>query len=540
MQPTRLSPFFLLCLLALNQAAWGKGVNLETGEVVLALRAEPRTFNPLRAESISYTAGVMILLQEGLMRYDRRRRLAGGVAESWQVDEYRMTFQLRKDATWSNGDPVTAHDFVLAFQQLVSPDTAPPSASLASPILNASAVLVGNKPATALGVKANGDRELIVELAHPCGWCLKLMTNSIFYPVHQQSYLAQGDAYGTSDETHMSNGMFVIDTWQRGRQLSLVRRAGHWDKQAGNVRRINFNYIGIDSSTSLNLFRSGELAVAFLDRNTVNEAVAAGLSLKTYPSGHLFNIQFSHRPGMTSANQNIRRAIALVVDRNHLVDRVVGSPGTRVAHSMFHDWLTVDRTRILSARPVDPQPVDVEAARELLLRGRQQLGLEGELVMTLTIDDSDTYQRVAEYLQARLKQTLDIRLRIDAQTTQMMVNKWRRGETEMTLLTWPVDVDDPMDQISFLGNPEFRKVFTGVYAGDDMAAIYYQNRDALQLEARLDAVMLAHRFFTDKATVLPLFEAYGATVIRPELTGWVWQPVRGYADYRYVSLPLVP
>jgi ABC-type transport system substrate-binding protein len=117
-----------------------------------------------------------------------------------------------------------------------------------------------------------------------------------------------------------------------------------------------------------------------------------------------------------------------------------------------------------------------------------------------------------------------------------MVDKWRKGTSDMTLITWPVDVDDPMDQISFLGNPDFRSVFPGLYAGDDMAALYYSNRDAVGHESRIEAVQAVQALFEEKVTVMPLFESYGATIISPRLRGYVWQPVRGYADFRYSRL----
>ncbi len=512
------------------------GIDRQDKTITLTLFQEPRSLNSLTAESVSYTAQLMVHVQEGLMRYDHRRKLTGGVAERWQETPGELRFWLRSEATWQDGNPVKAGDFVYAWQQLVSPDTASPSANLASPIKNASRILKGEMPISDLGVVAINDKELLVILEHPCAWCLKLMTNSIFYPVNQDFYEKQGESYGTSAASHLSNGAFKIKQWQRGKNIHLTKNERYWGSGRVYLNNIRFDYIGSDAKTILNLFRAGEIAVANLDRDTIPEALEQGFRLRTYPSGHLFNIQFSHVAGMLSANENLRKAISLVIDKQELVNRVVASPGTRIADSMFHDWLTIGNVTYAKERPPVPHKVDLEKAKQHLQLAEKELSLNGEIELTLTINDSDLYRRIAEYMQQRLSTHLGIRVNIDPQITQMMVEKWRTGTSDMTLITWPVDVDDPMDQISFMGNPDFRAVFQGLYKGDDMAALYVRNKNAIETEERIDAVNAVHELFNNRVTVLPLFESYGVSTINPSLRGFIWQPVRGYADFRYVKI----
>jgi len=504
--------------------------------LIASIPQAPRTLNTLTAESVSYTAQVLAHTNEGLLRYDGKRRLTGGVAQRWEVAADHLIFWLREDAAWENGAPVTAQDFVFAWQKLVDPSTAAPSANLAAPIKHASAILAGKADPKTLGVSALSASILSVELAHPCAWCLKLMTNSIFYPISQAFYEAAGEAFGTRPETHLANGAFKITDWQRGKRIDLTRNAQYWRQDEIALNAITFNHIGADPRTQLNLFRNDELGVASLDRDTLSAAMKDRLRVKTFPTGHLFHIQFSHVAGMHSANQSLRSAISLVIDKEELVNKVVASPGTRVADSMFHDWLTIGDTPYLTERPPSRHRPDVNAAKVHLARARAELNLPARPRLTLTINDSTLYRRVAEYLQARLDTHLNIELLIDPQTTQRMVEKWRAGTSDMTLITWPVDVDDPMDQISFMGDPNFRRVFKGLYAGDDMAALYYQARSAIHQADRVEQVHKVHEFFTERVTVLPLFEPYGALIIKPNLKGFVWQPVRGYADFRAVQI----
>lgn len=509
------------------------GIESGSNTITLALTQEPRSLNSLTAESVSYTAQLLAHVQEGLMRYDGRRRLTGGVAERWQISPKEMRFWLRSDARWQNGDAVTASDFVFAWRQLVNPNTGSPSANLASPIKNASKIIRGELPSLSLGVEAISDTELLIKLEHPCGWCLKLMTNSIFYPVNQAFYEKTGEEYGSSVDKHLANGAFQLKKWQRGKSIRLMKNLQYWGRDRVHLSGIYFDYIGSDAKTVLNLFRAGEIAVASLDRETIPESLELGLRLRTYPSGHLFHIQFSHLPDMLSSNENIRKAINYVIDKDEIVNRVVASPGTRKADSMFHDWLTVGDQRFLDVRPPTPHRINIKKAKMHLKKAMQELNIKGVVQLTLTINDSTLYRRIAEYLQQQLKNHLQIDLAIDPQITQMMVEKWRKGSSDMTLITWPVDVDDPMDQISFMGNPDFRSVFKGLYSGDDMSKLYLKNRDAIDQTHRVSAVEEVQKLFENKVTVLPLFEAYGASAISPKLRGFVWQPVRGYADFRY-------
>jgi ABC-type oligopeptide transport system substrate-binding subunit len=186
--------------------------------------------------------------------------------------------------------------------------------------------------------------------------------------------------------------------------------------------------------------------------------------------------------------------------------------------------------------PAAQQNPDIPAAQAHMAHARATLGITNELTMTLTVSDNELSRRVAEYLQQQLKTHLNITVMIDPQTTQILVDKWRQGASDMTFTSWPVDIEDPMDQISFMGDPDFRRIFKGLYGVEDMAKLYLKNRNTFEESARLDAITDVNTLMTDKVTVLPLFESYGAVTMNPALKGFVWQPVRGYADYRAARL----
>ncbi|MFT4712058.1 MAG: oligopeptide transport system substrate-binding protein [Candidatus Azotimanducaceae bacterium] len=309
----------------------------------------------------------------------------------------------------------------------------------------------------------------------------------------------------------------------RDKRVALVKNDQYWRQSEVKLASIDFSYMGIDSRTRLNLFKTGDIAAAMLDRDSVTEALGEGMRIKTFPSGHLFHIQFSHRQEKLRSNFNLRKAISLSIDKDELVNRVVASPGTRRSDSMFYDWMTLGDIKLIDLISPPVHENNVLEAKRYLEVARKQLNISG------------TSQRVAEYIQHELL-SVGMELVIDPQVTQMMVKKWRSGISDLTLLTWPVNVDDPMDQNPFMDNPGFREVFQGLHAEQDMASLYYLTRDAWTIEAKVAAIRDVQVLFDEKVTVLPSFESYGTAIVSRRLKGFVLQPVRGYADYRYARV----
>lgn len=529
--------FFLSGLVGFGNAGSveAAGVDVDARTITTSLYQEPRILDSTSAPTVEFTAEILAHIQEGLLRLDGRGQLAPGVAVEWEMTDEQLRFQLRPDARWSDGTSVTAHDFVFAWRKLVTPATGSPSANLASPIRNALAVLRGELPPAALGVHAASDNELIVDLAHPCGWCVKMMTSSAFYPINKAFYDQAGEAYGTSPSTLLSNGPFRLNEWQRGKRLRLAKNPAYWGHERVGLNGIHYDYLASDTKSLLNLFRTGETAITSLDRDTMVEGTRLGQRIRNLSTGYLMHLQFSHLPSRITSNQHLRAAIALAIDKDELVNRVIGIPGTQVADAMFHRWLRINETTAGAVLSPEPARQDRARARELVALARRELGIEGPIPLSFTIYDSANIKRIAEYVQRQLGQ-VGIEVRIDAQTVAVLLDKWFKGNGDMFLVGWLVDVNDPIDQISFMGNPDIRKVFRGLYPGEDMTRIYFDYRDARTDEARLDAFRRADALFREKTTVVPLYESFSATLIDSRMQGYLFQRVRAFNDYRYVRL----
>jgi oligopeptide transport system substrate-binding protein len=291
------------------------------------------------AQNVEWEAQLLAHLQEGLLRLDKRGKLVPGVAKSWTIEPDQIRFTLRRDARWQNGEPVTAHDFVFAWRRLVDPATASPFAGYADPIKHASSVVAGELPAESLGVRAESDHLLIVDLEQPSPWFLKTAATSILYPLNEEFVNRSGVKFGSSPETHLSNGTFLLETWDRAKRIQLSRNPYYWQSDGSKLELILYDYFTNDGRSQLNLFLSGEIAAVTLTPDTITEALELGRKFRSAPIGNISRINFSYREGRPGNVESLRRAINYAIDE--ILTRISTMQGTKVAYSAFHSFSTI-------------------------------------------------------------------------------------------------------------------------------------------------------------------------------------------------------
>ncbi|HKL62896.1 MAG TPA: peptide ABC transporter substrate-binding protein, partial [Woeseiaceae bacterium] len=206
--------------------------------------AEPATLDPHLAED-SASFEILRDLYEGLTTGDVDARVVPGTAESWEVSADGLTwrFTLREDAAWSNGDPVTAADFVAGFRRTVDPATASTYAQVLFPVNNAEAVNRGELPPEALAVSAPDERTFVVELETPTPYFLSLLSHSATYPLHRASYAAHGEDFVRAGNM-VSNGAYALDEWAVNSFVRLRRNPHYHD--AANVQIDTVYYYPIE------------------------------------------------------------------------------------------------------------------------------------------------------------------------------------------------------------------------------------------------------------------------------------------------------
>ena len=256
-------------------------------------------------------------VEEGLYRLGKNSKVENALATDTKVskDGKTWTFTLR-DSKWSNGDKLTAKDFVYSWRRTVNPKTASQYAYLFEGIHNATQISAGKAPVNSLGVKAEGDNKLVVTLDKRIPYFKLLMGFPLFFPQNQKVVEANGSKYGTSSKTTAFNGPFVQKGWT-GSNLSwkLVKNKNYWDKKNVKLDAINYS-VQKTPSTAYNLYQSNKLDATILDsQQTKNLKHQKGYTLRD--TAATFYLQFNQKKKIFQ-NADLRRAISMSINRKAL------------------------------------------------------------------------------------------------------------------------------------------------------------------------------------------------------------------------------
>ena len=497
--------------------AYADAVDAGAQSITVALTQDPPNLDSTRTVDL---VSVFVLghIQEGLLRYDRRGRVAPGVAQSWELAGNRMSFELNPAARWHDGTPITAHDFVYAWRLLVDPASAAPYASIMYPIKNAEEIQKGQLPPGALGVRDEGDHRLIVELAFPCGFCLKLMIHAAFLPVNEAFHRARSARYGAAPGDLLYNGPFRLESWTRGQGLTMVRNETYWNDAQTHLNTIRVGYITEDNRTRLNLFKDQRIALVRLGTETVQEAMTGGLRLRTFLSGGVAFMRLNLREGRATAHPALRRAMRATMDTEAFVNRVIAVPGYRPAGGLFPAWLS-------DIEPEAPLTLDLAGAKNLVA----SLPDDEPRVLTLLTTTSPTGLRIAEYFQGHWKRTLGLDVKVDQQVFKQYLDKSQRGEFDVALSSWYPDFDDVMTFADLLASWNANN--RGAYASAEYDEAVRALQRSIHPDERAAAIEVMKRLIAAEVPVLPLAETGSAYIQHSRLRGVVRRVVGPDPDY---------
>lgn len=398
---------------------------------------EPHTLDPLLADD-EHGHNVLIDLYEGLVTMAADGSVLPGVASHWEItdDGRRYTFHLRENATWSNGDPVVASEFVTTFHRLVSPDTLSPYAELFVSIENFTEVANGSRPPGVLGVKALDSGTLQISLRYPVPFLPGLLAMPVASPDHEGS---RGNPLRYHDPRHfVGNGAYLLDEWSVGQKIKLRRSSTYWGAQ--NTRIEFVEYLPISNpATELNMYRAGELDITQtippeaigMIRADRNSELYIGTSLGLY----YLAFDLSESP---FDDQLLRAALTMAIDRETLTEILgrgeVGAfgvvpPGVANYESRQYEWRTLDD----AAR--------VERARELFRRAGY--GPDQSLSFSLTYDVGDVHETVALAVTAMWRDAfgIDVEL-IKKEWKYFLATRDNRSDWDVMRFAWVGDYND--------------------------------------------------------------------------------------------------
>ena len=478
---------------------------------------------------------------DGLMQMDSDGQAVPAIAESYELsdDGLTYTFHLRTDAKWSNGTPVTAADFVFAWQRAVDPAVASEYAYMLSDIgqvKNAAEIIAGEKDKSELGVTAVDDNTLKVELNVPVSYFLSLMYFPTFYPVNEEFFNSCGDTFGTSPETVLSNGAYVLDDYQpAATAFHLTKNADYYDAERVKLAGLNYQVIQ-DSQQALMSYQNGDLDITLVNGEQVDQ-VKDDPEFKTIGAGYLWYVS----PNMSAVpelnNQNIRMALTMAIDREAITNDVLkdGSLPTYTAVPMQFaagpdgSDFSEDQTKFS-----DVCAFDAEKAADYWKKGLEELG-ETEMTLEMIVDADDAPQKVAQVLQEQWQQALPgLTVSIKVEPKKQRVQDMQDGNFQIALTRWGPDYADPMTYLGMwiTGNSNNY----GLWSDADYDAIIAECTTGdlcTDAEGRWAKMYDAEKIVMDQAVIFPLYTQSNAQMQSSKVTGIDFHPValnRVYKD----------
>jgi oligopeptide transport system substrate-binding protein len=527
----------MLLLLSFSGPIWAQNkatsVNFETQTITIALTQEPPQLNGMKATD---QVSILILshVMEGLTRYDRRGNIVPGVAERWEINDKDATFWLREDALWSDGEPVTAHDFVFAWRNALKPETASEYAFILYPLLNGEAINKGEMDAARLGVEAIDDRTLHIRFERPTGYFDKLTAFVTYFPARQNFFESRDQRFGADATDLLYNGPFQISQWVHSASLRMTKNPYYWDRSNITLNAINADYITADTRSRLNLFIDGKIVSTELDGETYKDALTQRFRIRRFTTGTVFFLEYNHRDNRITRNLNLRRAIQHVFDPDEMVNKVLATPGNLPGKSLFPVWLKGKHDKFRQEYRAPEAPLDLNQARQYLAQAKAELGLATLPPLVLLVGDSPTAAKQAEYLQGKLKATLGLDIKIDIQTFKQRLAKMTAGEFDIVAAGWGPDFDDVMTFGDLLTSWNLNN--RGRYnnpAYDEQVRIAMNSADPA---VRMDAMGKVQQIVFDDAVILPQYEQGVIYLLHPALRGVVRRVVGADPDYTYAQV----
>ena len=460
---------------------------------------------------------------EGLYTSDADGNAIPAIAKSYDVSEDGLvyTFHLREDAKWSNGDPVTANDFVYAWRRLVDPNTASEYAFImdVAGVKNAASVNAGEASLEELGVKAVDDYTLEVTLALPVPYFLQLMTFPSFFPMNEAFVTEKGAEYAQSPDGLLANGPFKMTEWTQGHSFKVEKNDSYYDKDNVNIDGIEYKIMK-DSQTAALEFESGNLDVVRLAGEIV-DLYKENEAFTLIHEGYLWYIAPNEQVEELQ-NVNLRQALGRAVNKEQLTETVLND-GSTVANFIVPVTLATgpDGKDFRETSPNDYMTYDVEVAQEYWEKAKQELGIE-TLTLELLFEDTDSMKKCAEFIQSELQTNLPgLTIELKSQPKKNRLELMRAGDYQLGITRWGPDYADPttyLDMFITGGSNNYPNYSSEEY--DTLMNSIGKGDLVYDIEARWEAMKEAEELLIARdAAALPMYQQGNTYLIDQQVKG---------------------
>ncbi|WP_423406884.1 peptide ABC transporter substrate-binding protein [Heyndrickxia sp. MSNUG] len=507
-----------------------KGDKDKGGEKVLYLNngQEPTSFDPpIGFDSASWSA--LNNLMEGLTRLNAEHQPEEATAEKWDVSEdgKTYTFHIRENAKWSNGDDVTANDFVFAWKRLLDPATGSSAAFLGYFIEGGEEFNSGKGSAENVKVKAVDAKTFEVTLTSPQAYFLSVIANPAFFPINEKVAKENKEWFAEAD-TFVGNGPFNLASWEHDTKFVMEKNEKYWDAKNVKLDKVEWAIVD-DTNTEYQMFTAGDLDVSDVPAELADKLFKEGdVKVEDQAGDYFYRFNVTKEPFQ---NVNIRKAFALAVDQQKIVDFVTKNK-EKAAYGFVSPGFKDPSGKDFREANGDFNKTDVEEAKALLKKGMEEEGYTELPEVTLTYSTSDVHKKIAEALQQMFKESLGVEVKLANMEWNVFAEEQKALKHQLSRSSFLADYADPINFLENFqtghsmnrtgwGNPEYDKLIKAA-------------KNEADESKRFELMYEAEKILFDEAPIFTV-HFYNQVYLQNEaVSGVVRHPV-GYLELKWAD-----
>ncbi|MBD8180830.1 peptide ABC transporter substrate-binding protein [Pantoea agglomerans] len=497
----------------------------EQQQIVRHIKDEPASLDPLKAVGLPEIQVIRDLF-EGLTNQDAQGKIVPGVAQSWSSsDNKTWVFTLRNNARWSNGDPVTAQDFVYSWQRLVDPKNSSAFAWFAglSGIQNAVAITKGEMTPEKLGVVAQSKNQLKVTLDRPVPWFPALVANVALFPVPQKIIAQQGDSW-TSPGKLVGNGAYQLSERVVNEKIVLTRNPHYWDDAHSVLTKVTFVPINEESSATKR-YRSNDIDITESFPKNMYALLKKTLPGEVYTPDQLgtYYYAFNTQKGPT-ADVRVRKALSWSIDRKVIAEKVLGT-GEKPAWHFTPDVTAGFKPLPTFMQQHDQNSLNAQAKSLLAAAG---YGPGKPLKLKLLYNTSESHQKIAIAVASMWKKNLGVDVTLENQEWKTYIDSRNSGNFDVIRASWVGDYNEPSTFLNLLTSGNSSNIARFNNADYD-AVIAKASRETSD-QVRNSDYNRAEQILAEQAPIAPIYQYTNGRLIKPWVKGY---PITNPEDVAY-------
>lgn len=514
------------------------------GEQVLRL-IETAEIPSVDSSVVEDAVGFNVLnnVMEGLYRLDEDSLAVPAMADGEpEISEDGLTYTFKiRDAQWSNGTPVTAHDFVFAWQRAVDPDTGSPYGPylMEGMVKNATEIGKGEAELADLGIRAEDDKTLVVELEREVPYFLSLMSFGTFYPLNEEFVTEQGDAYASNSDSMIYNGPFVFTDWDgTGNSWKYVKNDNYWDADTVKLDEIYVDVVK-ETSTAVQLYEKGQI-----DRITLSAEYAMQYADDPEAINELETAVFyfkmnQERNGEATplANANIRKAIARAFDKDELAEAVLANGSIGANYLVPQDFTFDEDGKDFRDYSGTFAEYSVEEAQEYWKKGLEELGTDSVTIEILG-GDTENAKKQQEWFKSQLEKNLEgLTIKLKEVPFNVRLELDETSDYDIQSAGWSPDFQDPISFIELFTENSPQNKMGFVNAEYDQLVEDTKTTLADKPVERFEAFAKAEKILLeDEAAIIPQYQRGRMVLMDSKVKGLVTHPFGGDYSYKWTYI----